>query len=408
MNRVKFVFAVALLVVLVLCACTAQSSRADRQRDYWPTVSWRTSSPEEQEIDSALPTDIDAYTAKNLKDFTCILLVRHGYIVYERYMTGDNDTQRKLWDATKSITSIVAGLAVRQNYIRSVDQKVVDILPELNVENGSSGSEEITIRHLLSMTAGLEPRPYQSAPDFAQIKSLFAAPLKSSPGSEFNDADVCPQLISVILTKTTERSAYEFAKDELFGPLGIENMQWQNVEGGFSDGAKGILMTPRDMAKLGYLCLNNGIWDNKQIIPPEWIQESTKVQAVYQEENKPRDKALNIDYGYLWWVNTATKHKRYWAHGYGGQTITIVPDLDIVLVNNFTPRGNGSIGPPPSIEHSNIATCELTVGYLNIQVRLGSTLKCNDPEFSSYTLRGVLKPCRFRGLEFNLKAMWSQ
>jgi CubicO group peptidase (beta-lactamase class C family) len=276
MNRVKFVCVVTLLTVVLLCGCVSRSSHAGRRRDYWPTLGWRTSSPEEQGMDPVLVSDVDAYAKKNLPDFTSILLIRHGYIIYERYMTGNKDTQRRLWDATKSVTSMVVGLALGGNHLRSVDQKIVDILPELSVEGGSAGSKKITIRHLLTMTSGLEPRPYQGAPDFAQIKSVFAAPLNSSPGTEFHDTYVCPQIISVILTKTTGGSAYEFAKEKLFGPLGIENMQWQQVEPGISDAAMGILMTSRDMAKLGYLYLNDGIWDNRQLIRSQ-IQRSCRL-----------------------------------------------------------------------------------------------------------------------------------
>ena len=294
----------------------------------WPTKGWLTSTPEEQDMDSTKLEEMMEHIDEHDYAIDSILVVRNGYIVWEEYrsfysMTTPHETR----SATKSFTSAVLGIAFKEGYIENVDQKVVDFFPEKNIQNLDSRKNSMTIEHLLTMSTGLDW--YHSLYGTTQemfasldwVQFVLSQPMVSEPGEEWYYNGGASHLLSAIITETTGRSAYEFAREFLFDPLNMTSVSWPHDPQGNSMGYTDLYISPRDMAKFGYLFLNNGSWEGEQIIPEEWVAESTKSYfSPYEGQG----------YGYQWWTIPHTKI--YQASGLYGQRILVIPELDMVVV----------------------------------------------------------------------------
>jgi CubicO group peptidase (beta-lactamase class C family) len=161
-------------------------------------------------------------------------------------------------------------------------------------------------------------------------------PLISEPGEHFMYDSAAMHLLSVILSHQTGQFALQYAQQRLFRPLGIDVQQWRMDPQWNNEGCSGLALTPRDMAKFGYLYLNRGHWNGQEIIPEWFIQESTRKHS---EGGNPEEAA----YGYLWWVRTDLPYPAYCASGYGGQYIFVIPESDLVIATTC----DSTVVPPP-------------------------------------------------------------
>jgi CubicO group peptidase (beta-lactamase class C family) len=226
--------------------------------------------------------------------------------------------------------SALIGIALREGYIHSLNQKLVEFYPEYITPTSDPRIKDITIEHLLTMTSGFEQEPSLGEDWF---KSMLEQPVSDEPGQVFHYNSAAEHLLSGILTRSTHLTALEFANKHLFQPLGIPLPSWETDPQGNNVGGDGLSLRPRDMAKIGYLYLHQGLWDGQQLVPAEWVQAST-------EEHAKAD-FWSGSYGYLWWVTALEGHGAYYAAGFGGQYIYVIPDLDLVVVIT----GNGSAFP---------------------------------------------------------------
>ena len=298
-------------------------------RGYWPTQGWRVSAPEEQGMDAGRLFAMRRHIEGELLHVRSVLIARHGYLVYEAYAgESDPDALEGLHSMTKSVTSALIGIALKEGYLDALDQRVMALFPEYAALDADRRIEEITIEHLLTMTSGLVWHDeylhgWLSSDDPARF--TLKRPIAGEPGAGFNYNSSAVHLLSVILTRSTGTSALDFADEHLFGPLGISERQWMADSRGHHIGAGGLFLRPRDMAKFGYLYLNQGEWAERQIVPPDFVRASTRAQNAGGAPENER-------YGYLWWVTTVEGHAAYFAGGYGGQFIYVVPDVDAVVV----------------------------------------------------------------------------
>ncbi len=244
---------------------------------------------------------------------------------------------------TKSVLSALMGIAVDQGLIDSLDRKVVEYFPEYFYPTTDSRMAQVTLRDLLTMSAGflwLEDGPieaqWQASRNWveAAINLKFIEP----PGTAFTYSSANTQLLSAILTKATGQSLREYAQRNLFTPLGIPASRWHwgVDEQGYAVGGFAMNLRPRDLARFGYLYLNQGYWDGQQVISPEWIQQSTSAQI---------NTGLGVKYGYLWWVHPWPDQAAFEAIGYGGQSLYIAPSLDLVVVVTSEVSSGGSGAP---------------------------------------------------------------
>jgi CubicO group peptidase (beta-lactamase class C family) len=298
--------------------------------EYWPTSAWQTSTPEQQGIDSARLVAMLAEIQNQAYPIHGLVVIRNGYLVLELYTPPfQADSRHYIASASKSFTSALIGIALEQGDIPGLEAQVLDLLPGRTVLDPDPRKQAITLEHLLTMSSGLDwPTQglreqlgdgLQAAQDEAQF--VLDRPMAVEPGATFNYNTGGTLLLSAILAQATGQSALEYAQERLFTPLGITNVQWWADLSGITQGGSGLELTPRDMAKFGYLYLKDGIWEGKTLIPAEWVKTSTQahIEAGY----------LDLDYGYQWWVHPSGV---YQARGFGGQRIFVLPEQQMVVV----------------------------------------------------------------------------
>jgi CubicO group peptidase (beta-lactamase class C family) len=330
-----------LLLVLALVLLTDISTAAtkiDTQCNYFPTATWRTSTPEEQGIDSvSLARTINELIDKNL-GLHSLLIIRNGYMVLDAYFYPFTpDTKHDLASISKSVTSALIGIAIDKGYIKNVNEKMLDFFPDEQIHNLTKEKASITIKDLLTMRSGLRELQYDDPHGEVTLHQMTNSPnwlayelnlsMKDQPGTHWVYNSEGIYLLSVILSKATNLSALNFAQKYLFSPLGISDVGWPcDRQYRYSSAWGELRMTPHDMAKIGYLYLHNGSWMGEQIISSKWIKDSTQAQVKkvgYGNEN----------YGYLWWVSgDADKTGLYSAVGRGGQNIIIWPEKNLIVV----------------------------------------------------------------------------
>jgi CubicO group peptidase (beta-lactamase class C family) len=296
--------------------------------DYWPTEGWRTSTPEDQEMDGTrLQAALESAQRQRLS-LHGVVVIRHGYIVLEKYFASNNATSvHSLYSCTKSFVSALVGIAIDKRLIADVNQPVVSFFPDSDFEDPDKSKQEITIENLLTMSSGLNwleadetyERMYTTYRDWVEF--VLDLPMVFRPGLIFNYSSGCSHLLSAIIQKTSDKGTYDFARSNLFKPLGIKDPTWERDPSGIPIGGWGLSLSPRDMAKLGYLYLHGGKWERNQIVPASWVRSSTQ----------PHIKADgDWQYGYQWWVDPS--YSFYAAIGRYGQSIFVVPGLDLVVV----------------------------------------------------------------------------
>jgi len=314
---------VTLFLLAFFSSLSAPSLLTGADRDYWPTKGWWTCSPEQQGIDAEMSARIGSYVKESCPALSSLLVIRHGYVVFEEYYNGNKDDLRNIMSATKSVMSILIGIALKQGLLESVDQKLTDFFPEFVGIDSSSGARNISLRHLLTMTAGLS----DVVLDPKKLADRFRQGFFSEPGP-FAYCNTNHYLLSMIVTKVAGMKASDFAKKFLFKPLGIDRFRWDSLYG-YSIGASDLQLSCRDFAKIAYLYLNEGRWDEEQIVAPEWVAQSTLAVVDARGE-------YYTEYGYSWWIKGLGGHPAYFGWGAGGQYIYILPDLDIIVTTNGT------------------------------------------------------------------------
>ncbi|GGG69007.1 serine hydrolase domain-containing protein [Paenibacillus radicis (ex Gao et al. 2016)] len=292
----------------------------------------------EADTDSAL----DSVIKSDYSNINGIVVSRNGSIVYEDYYNGfgPEDAQH-VASVTKSIVSALIGIAIDEKYIESADTKVLDFFPEY-VPNANAGVKpDITIRHLLTMTAPYAFEDWREPLDQMCMKPdwiQYALDLMGHNGTigTFKYSTAGAHVLSAIITRATGKSAREFANERLFKPIGMREIPddpvtsfgfdqlfgsevkgWVNDPHNYSTGGWGLTLTPRDMSLFGQLYLNRGEWEGQPIISKSWIEESTAMNA--------------NQYGYLWWVREENGIFAYSAVGDGGNIICCVPEKGLVV-----------------------------------------------------------------------------
>ena len=320
---ISVVFSILLVGIFTVSGNTAELP-------YWPGDDWRTSTPEAQGIDAKpLAELLETIRARGI-NLHSLLVIRHGYLVAEAYFDPfRSDMRHALYSCTKSVTSSLVGIAVKEGYIQSIEQKLLLFFPEETAGMDDKLKAQITLKHLLTMTTGgLKIGTSQELLTMENpVAYILSRPMHAEPGREFVYNNAGPHLLSAIIKKTTPScDTLFYAMEKLFTPLGIKWVVWPADEEGVAVGSAGLSLTPREMAKFGYLYLQDGVWNGKQIVPTAWVKDSVRKQA----DVKPAmNDAENYGYGYFWWVDS---YGGFSAHGTAGQYIFVVPRLDLVAV----------------------------------------------------------------------------
>jgi CubicO group peptidase (beta-lactamase class C family) len=310
-----------------------------------------------------------------------MLVVRHGHLVFERSYEHDydalfagKDPQRgpynyydpdwhpyyqrgdlhTLQSVTKSVTSALIGIAIGRGEIAGVDVKMLSYFGEGEVAHVDERKRAVTLRDLLTMTAGFEwdeetlpytdPRNDCSVMEASHdwVKYVVDRPMAHEPGKVFRYNSGVTQILSHVLLKATGRTADEYAREHLFEPIGIERFYWKKTPTGLPDTEGGLYLTARDLARFGYLYLKDGVWNGKRILPEGWVGSTMQPLADASAED-----SAGWRYGYQWWLvprlggegaavgdGTSAEAGEYvWAClGYGGQRLFVFPEHDLIAV----------------------------------------------------------------------------
>ena len=301
--------------------------------DYWPTDGWRESTAEDEGLNRAILDQLEEYLEVGDMDHQVdsILIIKNGYLAYEVYPSGiyhENRTHH-IFSVTKCFISALVGIAIEEGYIGSVQDTVLSYFPNYTVQNLDQRKLDMTIEHLLTMTSGMEwtdqVNYYQMdhQQDWAQY--VLDRPMVAVPGTVWNYNSGGSHLLSALLEQVTPNGTYIYAVDKLFTPLGIEDFLWSRGSQNIPNGATLLYVTSRDLAKLGFLFLHGGKWNGTQIVPEEWVEDSTSEHA-----NIEFDRGYGTGYGYKWWLYT---NGIYGGRGSNEQYVVVVPNQDMVIVS---------------------------------------------------------------------------
>jgi CubicO group peptidase (beta-lactamase class C family) len=345
---------IAGLLMLMLVGCGSQAPGGS-MTSATPTVGVSSIAPV-----ASLGTAIDDYLAHgsaNLGKIRAVLVGQQGNLLAERYYHSDAAEHVEVQSVTKSVISTLVGIALTKGSLRSLDQTVGELFPQ-HRSTMSKRSAATTVRQLLTMTAGwttdYDPEPAKPK----LVRRVLAAGPDGDPRT-FAYTNIGPHLLSAALVQATGMSTLAYARRELFEPLGISSkpsfegpvtdgdkpevintnsFRWLRDPDGVHVGSFGLALTARDMVKIGELWLNGGIWHDRRILSADYIRQATTNQV-------PELKDEIRGYGYLWWITPLATHGAYSAQGLYGQLITVVPDLQAVIV--ISARASET---PPDIE----------------------------------------------------------
>jgi CubicO group peptidase (beta-lactamase class C family) len=266
--------------------------------------------------------------AKELPRLHSLLVSRRGELMLERYYNGARATRpANIKSASKSVISALVGIAIERRLLSGVDTPIVTYFPELKKDR-DPGKLRITVEDLLTMRSGLESTSNRNYGAWVQsrnwVQHALARPLFSSPGTQMQYSTGNTHLLSAILSSATKKSTWQFSNDVLAGPLGFTLARWPQDPQGIYFGGNDMLMTPRQMLAFGQMYLDRGRVNGRQIVPEAWIERSFVTRA--------RSPISDQEYGYGWWMRELGGHRAYFAWGFGGQYIFVVPALDLVVV----------------------------------------------------------------------------
>jgi CubicO group peptidase (beta-lactamase class C family) len=351
----------AALLMFAASAATAQTQPVQTgQRDLAcgsPTSlndGWPTATPESVGLDGQRLCGIAAKLAATKANVHSVVIIRHGKLVFEQYFAGEDQlwgtdrgphefdatTKHDMRSVSKSVTSLLFGIAIDRELIKGLDEPIVKFFPDYAAVK-TAGWDDVTLRHLLNMSSGMQwdqNRPWadpqnnerQLATEADPFRYILSKPIVAPPGTVWNYNSGETDLLGNVIERVSGKPLDEFAREALFVPLGISDWEWMKYRNEHISPAAGLRLRPRDAAKIGQLVLNKGAWGGKQIISTKWIEQSVA----------PRFQAIGyfgglFYYGQQWWMGRTLSGDKdvKWiaAQGLGGQRIFIVPELDLVM-----------------------------------------------------------------------------
>lgn len=288
------------------------------------------SSTEEQNLDHIF----------NIGSVQSLMIEKNGELLHEEFRGGiSTKTTTNIKSASKSILSLLVGIAIDEGHLAGVDQTIGEFFPGYFEQNPDSAKESITIRNLLTMRSGLETTSFQNYGRWVLsdnwVRFALDQPFVEEKGGRMVYSTGTSHLLSVILTRATGMNTRAFASEHLFDPMNIRIGGWDRDPQGYYMGGNNLAISPLALLKIGTLILNDGTYDGKQIVSKPWIRDSIEIYT--------RSTYNDYDYGYMWWRKPAGGQKVIFAWGNGGQYIMVLPELETVIsITSDLATNNGS------------------------------------------------------------------
>lgn len=324
-NRRVFVTGIAAALTL------SQSGLARQTPD--AGGAWPTALPEEL----GFAADLGARIEARLDEFpavTGVVVIRDGSLAFETYRGGYTaDSLVNIRSVTKSLTSTLVGIALQRGEIDRITYTVGDVIPDRIPADADPAVADITMERFLSMTSGLwwdnhDDWPMLLAAD-NWVENTLRQPIIAPQGTQFIYNTGGSHLVGVMLATLLNRPLENYAAEVLFGPLGITPGPWMRSPQGEVNGGSGLELLPRDTARLGQLMLRGGDWNDLQLVEAGYATAATTRQS---DGEKVTGGAIGVPYGFQWWITDATGYDAFFALGFGGQYVYVVPSLDLVVV----------------------------------------------------------------------------
>ncbi len=319
--------------LLAVGATTAFSGAGLTRGQATREAEWEQGSLEDLGFDPGLGDEIMA-AMPNFPAATGVCVARRGMLAFEHYTGGYGATDLvNIRSVTKSVTSTLVGIAIEQGDLDHIDVTVGDVIPGRIPVDADPAVADITLRSFLSMTSGLwwdGHADWQMLLDADNwVENTLRQPIVAEQGSQFIYNTGGSHLAGVMLAETLGQPLEDYAAVHLFDPLGIEPGDWMRSPQGEVNGGSGLELLPRDMAKLGHLLLTGGEWSGSQVVDAEYSQAATIRQS---DGEAVTGGSIGVAYGFQWWVTNATGHEAFFALGFGGQYVYVVPALELVVV----------------------------------------------------------------------------
>jgi CubicO group peptidase (beta-lactamase class C family) len=376
MHLHSLIFA-ASMILLVACTGGGGDVATEPGREPEATASasdsWPQASPDAHGVDGALLAELDAEIRNGDHGLIDAMLVfRHGkqladYRYEQDYVAKSasfdltphqynyyhpdwhpffkGSEVHTLQSVTKSVTSLLIGIAIGEGKIEGTSAPAMQFFSDYEIEDPDGRKAEMTLEDLLTMRAGFEwdestvtytdPRNDCAVMEgsFDWVSFVLSKPLAADPGTTFVYNSGVSQLLSAIIRETTGQTIDKYAEQHLFGPLGIDDYHWKITPTGLPDTEGGLYLKPEDLAKLGLLVLQDGMWEGQRIVPEGWIEQS--VRPWVEDVNPGNEEDDDPGYGFQWWLQEhedGSYPKVITGRGYGGQFLIIVPELDLITV----------------------------------------------------------------------------
>ncbi|MBT8125804.1 MAG: beta-lactamase family protein [Gammaproteobacteria bacterium] len=347
-------------------AAACESDRAPNTQHFLekyttlPEVEWERNTPKESGLNS-IALEMAISEASQISHLRSLLIVTNGKLVVEKYCSRKNDPRpQHLQSVTKSITSLLIGIAIDKGFIKSENEVIKPYFPEYFSKPHDERKEKITIQQLLTMTSRLN---FVDNPTYTSYKDINSwwdpgrweeywysdnyldRPLEDDLVESIDDqvaiySTPSCNLLTTILRKSTNMTTKEFADQYLFGPLGIKNYAWIHDSANNYIGGHTLFLRPRALARIGQLILDGGKFEDQEIISQDWLKKSFSV-SVPKWVNMV-DVPQKVDYGYLWWLGEYKNYKYQFAWGHGGQFLFLIPDANTLIVTTAYPDPDGT------------------------------------------------------------------
>ena len=382
----KLIAALACALVLLVGGCGAQNKASDPETSLysWPGEDWEVSTPEAEGLDpEPIARFIERIRADEFGLVDHLIVIRNGRIVADERIERDYAALREelkpgelispnapydqydydnpdfhpylqgtdlhtLQSVTKSVTSASLGIALAEGQIESTSVPIIGFFGDYAFDQSDPRKALITLDDLLTMRSGIQ---WTTEGGYAEghstvimedsdhwMEFILNQKMDEQPGSVYEYNDGASVLIGKVLREATGRRADEWTQEKLFAPIGINEFHWKITPDGEADTEGGLFLTAHDLARIGYLFLRKGEWDGERIISQEWVERSVTPIVADTSIGDP-----SYGYGYQWWVPEQEDGRAlaYSGSGYGGQSLLVLPDHDIVaVVMGWNLRGN--------------------------------------------------------------------
>jgi CubicO group peptidase (beta-lactamase class C family) len=319
--------------LLALGAGAARSGSGPAGSQVTPTAEWDQVTLEQAGFDPGLGDEIMA-ALPNFPAVTGVCVVRNGMLAFEHYTAGYTASDLvDIRSVTKSVTSTLVGIAIQQGDLEHIDVTVGEVIPERIPSEADPGVADITLRSFLSMTSGLwwdGHDDWQMLLDADNwVENTLRQPIVAEQSQQFIYNTGGSHLAGVMLAEIVDQPLEDYATTHLFSPLGIEPGDWMRSPQGEVNGGSGLELLPRDMAKFGHLLMTEGEWFGEQVVDPSYSRAATTRQS---DGEAVTGGSIGVAYGFQWWVTGATGYDAFFALGFGGQYVYVVPALELVVV----------------------------------------------------------------------------